>query len=90
MGSEINGLRSTTSAGSPLPATSSAGDLASYSSLSLSSRSGRSPLVTSQDLVKASSKIHGEEQEVLKRDQVQQDKIWREVVEAERKATKYW
>ncbi|XP_015684857.1 uncharacterized protein C2orf50 homolog isoform X2 [Protobothrops mucrosquamatus] len=55
-----------------------------------SRRSGRSPLVTSQNLVKASSKIHGEEQDALKRDQVQQDKIWREVVEAERKATKYW
>ncbi|KAG8124274.1 hypothetical protein E2320_019676 [Naja naja] len=51
------------------------------------SRSGRSPLVTSG---KASSKICWEEHEALKRDQVQQDKIWREAVEAERKATKYW
>lgn len=90
MGSKTNGLRSATSTGYPLPATSSTGDLASYSSLSLNSRSGRSPLVTSQNFRKASSKIHGEEQEALKGDQVQQDKIWREAVEAERKATKYW
>ncbi|XP_070811571.1 uncharacterized protein C2orf50 homolog [Pituophis catenifer annectens] len=90
MGSKTNGLRSTTSTGYPLPANSSTGDLASYSSLSLNSRSGRSPLVTSQNFGKASSKICGEEQEALKRDQVQQDKIWREAVEAERKATKYW
>ncbi|ETE66853.1 hypothetical protein L345_07362, partial [Ophiophagus hannah] len=87
MGSQTNGPRSTPSMGYLLPATSSAGHLASYSSLSLSSRSGRSPLVTSG---KASSKIHWEEHEALKRDQVQQDKIWRETVEAERKATKYW
>ncbi|XP_026530067.1 uncharacterized protein C2orf50 homolog [Notechis scutatus] len=87
MGSQTNGARSTPSMGYLLPATSSAGNLASYSSLSLSSRAGRSPLVTSG---KASSKIRWEEHEALKRDQVQQDKIWREAVEAERKATKYW
>ncbi|XP_007423666.1 uncharacterized protein C2orf50 homolog [Python bivittatus] len=91
MGSKANGLRSTTSAEYPLPATSSAGDLASSSFLSLSSSwSGRSPLVATQTSVKASGRLHGEEQEVLKRDQVQQDKVWREFVKAERKATKYW
>ncbi|XP_032068630.1 uncharacterized protein C2orf50 homolog [Thamnophis elegans] len=90
MGSETNGLRSSPSTGCLLPATSSAGELASYSSLSLSSTSGGSPLVTSQDFRKTSSNICGEEKEALKRDQVQQDKIWREVVEAEKKATKYW
>lgn len=90
MGSKTNGLRSSTSTGYPLSATSSAGELASHSSLSLSSKSGGSPLVTSQNFGKASSKIREEEQEALKRDQVQQDKIWREAVEAERKATKYW
>ncbi|XP_063147251.1 uncharacterized protein C2orf50 homolog [Candoia aspera] len=91
MGSKANGLRSTTSAEHPLPATSSAGDLVSSSSLSLSSSwSGRRPLVATQSLVKASSKIRGEEQEALKRDQVQQDKVWREFVEAERKAAKHW
>uniref|UniRef100_A0A8C5RTQ7 Uncharacterized protein n=1 Tax=Laticauda laticaudata TaxID=8630 RepID=A0A8C5RTQ7_LATLA len=87
MGSQTNGARSTPSVGYLLPETSSAGNLASYSSLSLSSRSGRSPLVSSG---KVSSKIRWEEHEALKRDQVQQDKIWREAVEAERKATKYW
>uniref|UniRef100_A0A670Z9S8 Ciliary microtubule inner protein 5 n=1 Tax=Pseudonaja textilis TaxID=8673 RepID=A0A670Z9S8_PSETE len=86
MGSQANGARSIPPMGYLLPATSSAGNLASYSSLSLSSRAGRSPLVTSG---KASSKIRWEEHEALKRDQVQQDKIWREAVEAERKATKY-
>ncbi|XP_053141614.1 uncharacterized protein C2orf50 homolog isoform X2 [Hemicordylus capensis] len=53
------------------------------------SRSGRTP-PTTQSLVKPSSKNQGEEQKALKGDQVQQDKVWREFVEAERRANRYW
>ncbi|XP_061482205.1 uncharacterized protein C2orf50 homolog [Rhineura floridana] len=51
---------------------------------------GRTLLATTQNSVKQSSKIHGEEQEALKGDQVLQDKVWRELVEAERRSAKYW
>nr|XP_034965740.1 uncharacterized protein C2orf50 homolog isoform X2 [Zootoca vivipara] len=56
-----------------------------------SSQSARTLLATTQSSVKQSSKGHGgEEQEALKADQVRQDTVWREFVEAERRATKYW
>ncbi|XP_053236974.1 uncharacterized protein C2orf50 homolog isoform X1 [Podarcis raffonei] len=93
MGSRANGLRRTTSAGFRSPATSPADvNLASSSSPSLSSsQSARTLLATTQSSVKQSSKSRGgEEQEALKADQVRQDTVWREFVEAERRATRYW
>ncbi|XP_062981904.1 uncharacterized protein C2orf50 homolog [Elgaria multicarinata webbii] len=90
MGSRANGLRRTTSAGYRSPATSPVGDLASCSSPSLSSsQSERTQHTTIQSSVKPSSKTR-EEQEALKGDQVRQDRVWREFVEAERRSTKYW
>ncbi|KAF7247628.1 hypothetical protein EYD10_06419 [Varanus komodoensis] len=90
MGSRANGLGRTTSAGYLSPATSPVGDLVSCSSPSLhSNQSGRTPLASTQRSVKSSSKTR-EEQRALKEDQVRQDKVWREFVEAERRATKYW
>ncbi|XP_042300754.1 uncharacterized protein C2orf50 homolog isoform X2 [Sceloporus undulatus] len=53
-----------------------------------SSQSGRTFLATTQSSLKPSSKTQGEEKDAL--DQDQQDKVWREFVEAERRATKYW
>uniref|UniRef100_A0ABM5GJC9 Ciliary microtubule inner protein 5 isoform X3 n=1 Tax=Pogona vitticeps TaxID=103695 RepID=A0ABM5GJC9_9SAUR len=56
-----------------------------------SNQSGRTFFATTTpSSVKPSSKIREEEQEALKQDQVRQDKVWREFVEAERRATKYW
>lgn len=73
-----------------MPAPSSMGDFTSISSpLISSSKSGRTP-AASQSLAKTESKIWEEEQKALKEDQVRQDKVWREFVEAERRATKYW
>nr|XP_020657972.1 uncharacterized protein C2orf50 homolog isoform X1 [Pogona vitticeps] len=92
MGSRGNELRRTTSAGYRPSVTSPLGDLASSSSPSLdSNQSGRTFFATTTlSSVKPSSKIREEEQEALKQDQVRQDKVWREFVEAERRATKYW
>ncbi|KAJ7342286.1 hypothetical protein JRQ81_010020 [Phrynocephalus forsythii] len=93
MGSRGNGLRRATSAGYRPPVTTSPlGDLVSSSSPSLDSgQSGRTFFATTtQSSVKASSKIREEEQDALKQDQVRQDKVWREFVEAEQRATKYW
>ncbi|KAH0621971.1 hypothetical protein JD844_023793 [Phrynosoma platyrhinos] len=91
MGSRANGLRGTTSAGYRSPATSPVGDLTSSSSPSLNSNhSGRTFLATAQSSLKPSSKTQGEEKDAQDQDQVQQDKVWREFVEAERRATKYW
>ncbi|XP_066466627.1 uncharacterized protein C2orf50 homolog [Tiliqua scincoides] len=90
MGSKANGVRRTASAGYRLPAPSPVSDFTSASSLSInSSQSGRTP-AASQSFAKTGSKIWEEEQKALKGDQVRQDKVWREFVEAERRATKYW
>ncbi|XP_054856466.1 uncharacterized protein C2orf50 homolog [Eublepharis macularius] len=83
--SRANGRWRTTSAGYQLPISSRVGDFSSSPSLS-STQVGRSTL----NLAKQSSKTQEEQQENLKDDQVQQDKIWREFVDAERRATKYW
>ncbi|XP_015271894.1 PREDICTED: uncharacterized protein C2orf50 homolog [Gekko japonicus] len=89
-GSRANGLWGTTSAGDWLPVTSHVGDSSSSTSPLLSStQTGRSTSAT-PSLVKQLRRTQGEQQEALKGDQVQQDKIWRELVDAERRATKYW
>nr|XP_056712134.1 uncharacterized protein C2orf50 homolog [Euleptes europaea] len=88
-GSRANGLLRATSAGYRLPMTSHVGDSSSSRSPSLSTQKGRSTSATSS-LGKQFSKHQGEQQKALKNDQVQQDKIWREFVDAERRATKYW
>ncbi|XP_077166873.1 ciliary microtubule inner protein 5 isoform X2 [Paroedura picta] len=41
-------------------------------------------------LEKQLSRIQGEQQRAWKGDQVQQDKVWREFVDAERRSTKNW
>ncbi|XP_060611017.2 uncharacterized protein C2orf50 homolog [Anolis sagrei] len=89
MGSRANGLRRSTSAGHRSPATSPGRVLTSSSSPSLNSnQSGNTLLATTQSSGKPSSKSQGEEKGPL--DQVRQDKVWREFVEAERRTTKYW
>ncbi|KAJ6654073.1 hypothetical protein lerEdw1_007499 [Lerista edwardsae] len=90
MGSRTNGVRRRASAGYRLPAPSLVGDFTSTSSPPISSsQSARTPTAT-QSSAKTGSKIWEDEQKALKGDQVQQDKVWREFVEAEKRATKYW
>ncbi|XP_060114141.1 uncharacterized protein C2orf50 homolog [Heteronotia binoei] len=89
-GSRANGVWRTTSAGDQLPLTSQVRNTSSSTSPLLSSTQTGRATSAAPSLVKQLSKTQGEQQEGLKGDQVQQDKIWREFVDAERRATKYW
>ncbi|XP_067400976.1 uncharacterized protein C2orf50 homolog [Emydura macquarii macquarii] len=90
MGSRSTGFRRTTSAGYRLPAARSLVQLALSSSPSLSTTQlGKAPPAT-QAFAQQAAQARKEEQSALWGDQVRQDKIWREFIEAERRGSKYW
>ncbi|CAM4532182.1 ciliary microtubule inner protein 5 [Caretta caretta] len=90
MGSRSTGFRRTTSARYRLPAARPLVDLASSSSPSLSTPQHGKALPASQVLAQQAARAREEEQAALRKDQVRQDKIWREFMEAEWRGRKYW
>ncbi|XP_006138601.2 ciliary microtubule inner protein 5 [Pelodiscus sinensis] len=89
MGSKSTGFRRTTSAGYRLPAARPLVELASSSSPLSTAQPGKA-LPASRVLAKQAPRAQEQEQAPLWRDQVRQDKIWREFMEAERRGRKYW
>ncbi|XP_030345126.1 uncharacterized protein C2orf50 homolog isoform X2 [Strigops habroptila] len=79
-----SGFRRNTSVRSQQPATTSLGQPASAPSASLSSTQPR------RSVTQPATRARADEQAALQQDQVQQDKIWRESVEAEQRGRKIW
>ncbi|XP_074845058.1 ciliary microtubule inner protein 5 [Carettochelys insculpta] len=90
MGSRSTGFRRTTSAGYQLPAARHLVELTSSSSPSLSTARHGKVLPGSGVLAQPAAQAQEKEQATLQKDQVQQDKIWREFIEAEWRGRKYW
>ncbi|KAM9562436.1 ciliary microtubule inner protein 5 isoform 2-T3 [Guaruba guarouba] len=80
-----SGCRRNTSVRSRQPATTSLGQPALGPSVSLGSTQPRRPAVA-----QLATRAWAGEQAALQHDQVQQDKIWRESVEAEERGRKTW
>uniref|UniRef100_A0A8C3K8N8 Chromosome 2 open reading frame 50 n=1 Tax=Calidris pygmaea TaxID=425635 RepID=A0A8C3K8N8_9CHAR len=80
-----SGFRRNTMVRSWQPATTPLGQPASAPFVSLGSNQPRRPVVA-----QPATRAWAEEQAALQQDQVQQDKIWREAVEAEQRGRKIW